>query len=249
MNSIEVVGGIVRKISGNSIDGLIGAFIENGNSKYSSFNGFESGSVLGKGRTHHYGAGVLLNVEREEKKGFYFQATGHAGGIKNNWSSSDFKEEVSYNTGHFYCGTVADTGYIIQAAKTLNCDVFGKFSWTYQKGDEADVNGENVEFAALNLIKTRLGTRVTFEGNSKFNAYCGLAWERDYNKKAKAKVNGYDVEVSGLTGNSLFFELGTSFKNNNWQFNLVASGYFGVHRGFNGSAIFTYSFWVIQKKE
>lgn len=244
-DSVEIITGIAEKITSNGKDGLIGAFVESGNGNYSTFNGFESGCVYGTGNAHYYGVGAMFSFEPSGKKGAYFQVTGQAGGIYNGWSSDDFKDQISYDTGHFYCGTDAGVGYILKTEKNLNCDIYTRFSWTHQKEDSADVNGENLQFDALNFIKTRLGTRITYERDEHFNAYWGFAWERQFNKKVEAKVNTYDVEVAGLEGSSLFYEIGTSFKaqnNVNWQFNILANGYVGVRRGINGTAFFTFLF-------
>ncbi len=246
VKSIDFVTGLAKEFSGSKGDLLLGVFFETGHGNYSTHNSFDNNVLVdGDGKAHYYGGGLMLHLEAPEEKVLYFQAIGRIGGMNNNWGTDDLKEKVSYDTRHLYFGATAGVGHQGNIGKYIGYDIYGKFMWNHQNGDDVDVNGEKIQFHDIDSVKTRIGLRVDYEGGKVVRPFLGLAWDREFNGEANAKVNGYRIDAPTLNGSTGLLELGISCRpgsKSNWQLDFAATGYIGVRRGLRGSAHFVCNF-------
>ena len=245
MHSTDFIAGLAKEFKDSKQDMLLGAFFEMGRGNYSSYNHFDLYDVRGDGNAHYYGGGLMFQLEPSQKQGLYLQAIGRAGSMSNDWSTNNYIEPVAYATNHSYYGAAATIGYEGKLSKNYGYDLYGKFMWTHQNGDDADIQGEKLQFQDIDSVKTRFGARLSYDGCKAVKPFIGLAWEREFKGEARAKVDGYEIDRPSLKGNSGLLELGVSYKpqsKSNWQLDLTATGYTGARRGVAGQAQFSWKF-------
>lgn len=244
MLSNNLVAGVSRKLSNfKTDDALLGLYFETGNSDYSTFNSTDEGSVFGEGSSQYCGGGLMFQMKMLENRALCLQTISRLGSLDNDWDSDDFSEKVVCNTNHVFMGSSFGVVYQGEIGNGFGYDVCGKVMWTHQNGTSADINGEKLEFNSIDQIKTRLGSTMAYS-NEKIKAFLSVAWERQFNENATATINGvYPLETQAFVGNIGLLEFGTSFTlHDNWQFDLVATDYFGVRKGFKGSAFLSFDF-------
>lgn len=245
MYSTDFIAGLAKEFKSTKQDMLLGAFFEMGRGNYSSYNHFDRFDVRGDGNAHYYGGGLMFELEHSQKQGLYLQAIGRVGSMSNEWSSNDYGDCVAYETRHSYYGAAATVGYEGKLSKNYGYDLYGKFMWTHQNGDGADIEGEKLQFQDIDSVKARFGARLSYDGCKAVKPFIGLAWEREFKGESRAKVNGYEIDRPSLNGNSGLLELGVSYKpqsKSNWQLDLTATGYTGARRGVAGQAHFSWNF-------
>ncbi len=245
IHSTDFIVGLSKEYDSSNGELTLGAFFENGRGNYSTHNDFEAGSVDGNGKASYYGGGLMLQLDSSKNKGLYVQAIGRIGRMKNKWNSGDFSEYVDYDTRHRYYGADFGLGYEGKASENRNYKFYGKFMWTRQKGDDANINGEKLNFDDISSMKARIGLRMDYKGYKTLKPFWGVAWEREFKGEAKSEVNGYDVEAPSLKGNTGLFEFGLKYKpisKSDWHFNFAVTGYVGARRGIDGQASFNFNF-------
>ena len=87
-------------------------------------------------------------------------------------------------------------------------DVYGKFFWTHQDGDGADMNGDAVHFNSVDSRRLRLGARFDWKVLEGVTPYAGAAWEHEYSGTTHAVANDFSIPDASLKGDSAVFELG-----------------------------------------
>jgi outer membrane autotransporter protein len=224
----------------------LGVFVEYGNGSYDTYNSFSNAaSVHGNGNTRHIGGGILgrLDFTGAGPGHFYTEASGRAGGVSNEYSSSELRDPwgqgASYESSSAYYGFHAGAGYVWNLADQVSFDVYGKYFWTRQEGDFLTLSsGDPVDFSAADSSRLRLGGRFSYVVNQYVSPYIGAAWEYEFGGEIQASSNGYAIDPPSLGGGSGIGELGLSFKPSPalpLSIDLGVQGYAGQREGVTGT--------------
>jgi len=218
-----------------------GAFFELGYSDYSSHNDFSTGYVRGDGHGKYYGAGLVARYDIP--CGFYTEGSVRFGRSESYWSSSQLG--ASYDSAGMYFGLHFGIGYIWKFAQNFKLDVYSKYFYAHQAGDDVTILGAPYKFDSVDSNRLRLGARFGYDFTEKFGAYAGAGWEREFNGTANATVYGYDILAPSLRGNSGIFEGGVTFKpskDSGFKTELGITGYVGQKKGVTGTLKLNYTF-------
>lgn len=193
---------------------LLGGFVEFGRAHLDTFNGFASGDVNGRGDSQYVGAGVLArySVASGPLAGLYAEGVGRLGTIDTAWHSGDLRDNLDrpadYDLSTPYFGAHVGLGYELSLADAVTVDTYGKFFWTHQNGDHADMNGDIVHFDDVDSRRLRLGVRLDLTAFENMRPYLGAAWEHEYSGTARAVAGDFSIPDASLKGDSGLFEVG-----------------------------------------
>ena len=197
---------------------VLGGFFEFGRAHLDTFNGFSAGNVNGRGDSHYLGAGVLARYDVAEGplSGLYVEGVGRMGSIDTRWHSDDLRDNMGrpadYDLSNPYYGGHVGLGHVLPLGDALDMDIYGKFFWTHQDGDEENMNGDNVHFNSMDSRRLRLGVRFDWDAPLGVTPYAGAAWEHEYSGTAHAMANEFSIPDASLKGDSGVFELGFSME-------------------------------------
>ncbi|MDR1871182.1 MAG: autotransporter-associated beta strand repeat-containing protein [Deltaproteobacteria bacterium] len=231
----------------------LGAFFEYGDGSYDTHNSFKNAAdVDGEGDTRYAGGGVLGRFELNKSSlgSYYVEASGRAGGVRNEYKNSDLRNlagrRAEFDTSTPYYGFHLGTGYIFSLTEATSLDVYGKYFWTSQEGESTRLStGERLKFDDANSSRVRVGGRLSIAVNDHVAPYFGAAYEREFEGKAKATVNGFKIKEPSLRGDTGVGELGLSFKPSAsvpLTLDLGAQGYVGKREGVTGSLKLKFTF-------
>lgn len=105
--------------------------------------------------------------------------------------------------------------------------------------------GEHLSFDDINSSRLRFGGRFAYILNEHVAPYIGAAWEHEFDGKARAKTNGFDIDAPNLRGNTGIGELGLSLTPSAdlpLTIDLGVQGYTGKHEGVTGSLMVKWEF-------
>lgn len=193
---------------------LVGGFVEFGRAHLDTFNGFDTGNVNGQGTSQYVGAGVLARYEVASGplSGLYLEGVGRIGNIDTKWHSGDLRDNMDrpadYDLSTPYYGAHVGLGHVLSLGDVVNVDTYGKFLWTHQSSDSADMNGEIVNFEGVDSRRLRLGVRLDVTAFENVTPYLGAAWEHEYSGTARAVARDFSIPDASLKGDSGVFELG-----------------------------------------
>src|SRR5699024_4139972 len=124
-------------------------------------------------------------------------------------------------------------------------DIYGQYHWNHQSSDSATIAGDTFEFDSMDSHRTRLGLRVNQQFSASTSGYTGLAWDHEFDGKAKARVHGLRTPSPSLKGHTGMLELGVAMQPTGAEvlsLNLGVQGYAGRRQGVAGSARFEWQF-------
>ena len=231
----------------------LGAFFEYGNGWYDTYNSFANAAdVHGEGDIDHLGGGVLARMDFSEAGPgmFYVEASVRAGGVSNDYKNSDLRDmnglAASYDSSSAYYGAHAGLGYVFNLTEKTALDLYGKYFWTRQNGDSLRLStGDSVRFDDVDSHRLRVGGRFVYAVNDLINPYAGLAYEHEFDGKARATTYGQAINAPSLQGGMGIGELGLAVKASKsmpLSVDLGVQGYVGVREGFTVSAQIRYDF-------
>ena len=226
-------------------DGLTtGAFFENGEGNYRTFNIFEGDFMRGDGEANYNGGGFF--ARKDNANGVYTEASLRAGNLQNELRKAviaDNKLE-GYDIDTFYYGAHVGIGKIIlRGSEGDSIDVYGKFIYTHHDSEDFAIGGDDFHFDSIDSERLRLGFRINEVQNDKLSMYYGAAWEYEFNGDANNTVIGCDISTPSLGGSTVIGEIGAHYKaNEKWTFNANLRGYAGQRDGFTGSVQANYAF-------
>ncbi|MDR0563761.1 MAG: autotransporter-associated beta strand repeat-containing protein [Azoarcus sp.] len=241
----------------------LGAFLEYGKGNYDTYNSFSNAAkVHGKGDLKQYGAGILgrFDAAASQTGNWYAEASLRAGRIDNDYGSSDLRDsqgrKAEYSAESAYASVHLGTGYVWKLTEKSTFDLYGKAFWTRQEGDSVRLStGEEVKFEDADSMRLRLGGRLSYTHtlNDRFayallsdrlTPYVGLAWEHEFDGKAKAKTNGYNIDSPNLKGNTGVAEIGFVLNSATLplSLDLGVQGYGGQRKGVTGSVRMKFEF-------
>jgi outer membrane autotransporter protein len=220
----------------------LGAFLEYGNGSYDTHNNFAgAASVKGDGDLAHYGVGVLGRLAF--RNGVYAEGSVRAGRLENDYGSAGLRDargrKAKYDAESAYASLHAGLGHIWPIDETAAVDLYGKYFWTRQQGDSVRLStGDPVRFSAIDSHRARLGARYTRALDKTLDAYAGLAWEHEFDGKARARTNGYRLDAPELEGGTGIVELGLTLKptpSRPLSLDFGLQGYAGQREGVTGN--------------
>ncbi|MGE4310367.1 autotransporter domain-containing protein [Desulfovibrio sp.] len=253
MHSLSLLAGLALGTDVTPGRLTLGAFFEYGNGSYNTYNSFSNAaSVDGNGNTHYLGGGILGRMDfiNTGPGRFYAEASGRAGNVYNKYESSDLRDangrEASYDSTSTYYGLHLGTGYIWNITDKASLDLYGKYFWTRQTGDSITLStGDPIDFDDVYSSRLRFGSRFAYAVNEYVSPYVGAAWEHEFDGKARASTNGYDMKAPSLRGDTGIGELGLTFTPSQTlplSFDLGVQGYVGKREGVTGSLQAKYEF-------
>jgi outer membrane autotransporter protein len=147
--------------------------------------------------------------------------------------------KAEYDSLSAYYGFHLGTGYIWNIAESASLDLYGKYFRTKLEGDSVKLStGEPVRFKDMVSSRLRFGGRFTYTVNEYFSPHIGTAIEYEFNGKARATTNGFDIAAPSMRGNTGIGELGLLFKPSltvPLSFDLGLQGYTGKKEGVTGT--------------
>lgn len=218
VKGFSLMVGAAKRIECASGESLAGVFFEGGRGRFDTFNEFTSGIVRGSGDSRYAGVGMLLR--HDFKAGAsgkpYVEGSLRVGRVSSDWTSNDMvgATRASYDTSSTYYGAHVGVGYVLPLAKQYSLDIFGKYYWTHQGGDNVTIAGDPYEFKAMDSHRTRVGARLGREFGKTVTGYAGATWEREFDGQARATVYGLDTPSPSLKGNTAMLEIGLDMKPN-----------------------------------
>ena len=231
-------------------EAVVGAFFEFGRAHLDTFNGFVSGDVNGRGTSRYAGGGLLarFDIGTGPLTGGYAEGVWRMGNMDTDWYSDDLRDNLNrpadYDLSNHYYGGHVGLGYLLPIGGLFDVDVYGKFFWTHQSGDKADMNGEIVNFNSVDSRRLRLGMRLDVTLFDTLTPYVGAAWEHEYSGTARAVAQDFSIPDASLKGDSGLFELGLSMEpaSGPLVFDVAFQGSTGERDGLGGHLSVLYRF-------
>ena len=231
--------GMARELTYKKSVLTIAPLIEYGRSNYDSY--LDSGTH-GSGKQQFLGVGAI--VRQDFTKGTYVEGSLRAGRMKGDYNSGDMN--ASYDTASNYFGLHLGVGKIVNLDKKNKLDIYGKLFYTKQAGDDVKLStGAVYNFEAIDSVRTRLGARWTAELAKNSNLYVGLAWDHEFDSKARATYKGFSTPTPSMKGDSCLLELGWQVKpkeTSPLSINLNLTSWCGKQKGVQFGAGFEWGF-------
>lgn len=232
----------IGKTNANGL--TVGAFFENGEGNYRTYNDVNGEFMRGDGEACYNGGGLI--VRKDNANGVYAEASLRAGNLQNELRNAVRGSEglTGYDIDTFYYGAHVGIGKVIaRGTEGDSIDVYGKFIYTHHDSEDFTIDGDEFHFDSVDSERLRLGFRINEVQNAKFAMYYGAAWEYEFNGDSNNTVVGYDLSTPSLGGSTVIGELGMHYKaNEKWSFDLNGRAYTGQRDGFSGSVQANYMF-------
>ncbi len=238
VRGVSFITGLDWRLPTESADTVLGVFFEGGFGDYDTrYGAGRSGAVKGDGNVNYHGAGVLGFVGLPS--GPYAEASLRGGQVRTDFSSTYTRDflgrDADYETSHAYYGAHGGLGLLWRPSERSVLDIYGKYLWLRQTSDDVDILGDNAHFKAIDSQRVRTGARFSHTLEKGFTPYAGVAYEYEFDGKARADVGGIALTGSSLQGGSVVGELGGVYKNPNGLFlELGVRGFEGTREGFAG---------------
>ena len=127
----------------------------------------------------------------------------------------------------------------------LRLDTSAQYMWAHVDSENTTILGERYHLDAMDSHRTRVGVKLNYTAESQYTPYIGIAWEHEFDGKAKSSVEGCAIDEADLGGSSGIVTLGVDFKpSENSPLTLEAgvTGYVGQHEGVAGQFRMQYTF-------
>ncbi|MDR2788061.1 MAG: autotransporter-associated beta strand repeat-containing protein, partial [Candidatus Accumulibacter sp.] len=245
--------GLARPIPAGEL--TLGGFIEHGGGRYDTQNRFpDLDSVRGKGEVDYTGAGLFAHLKAgETKRGHgYAEVSARFGKVEADFKTRDLTDEftgarAAYDSAAPYAGAHVGAGYQWERAGGADLNLYTRYLRTRQGSDTVRLpNGEPVKFEAVDSRRVSLGATWRQTLTPSTRAYLGVAWEHEYDGRAKAIGNGvYRLAIPDLRGNTTRVEVGLTVTPGPAQplsLDFGIQGYAGKREGVTGSFRLNYRF-------
>lgn len=249
---LSLVTGLARHAETAWADVLLGAFFEAGYGSLSTSREVAGTTIWGSGDTHYTGGGLLARIDlaRGLLRGLYVEGSGRAGEVATSWYSDDLLDNLDrpadYDLSTPYYGGHAGLGYRLPLGETWTLDLYGKYLFTHQNGQETGLHGDSIHFDAVDSSRLRLGARLDGNILPTASVYMGAAWEYEYLGTARAASHTSDMSIAstGMTGGSALFELGLAVTPEiaPLRLDLALEGAAGTRRSIGGRVQLVYEF-------
>lgn len=233
--------GFAKEVKNGSGTLLFGPMVEYGRGNYESH--LDDGTV-GSGTGQSFGVGVMARQTNDN--GFYYEGSLRYGKSTSTYSSNNLLagKTISYDNSANYWGAHAGVGKVVELSGDNSLDLYGKLFYTRQGASSVNVDGDTLDFSAVNSKRSRIGFRY-IHGTSKVRSvYAGLAWQYEFDGAAHATANGFSTPSPSVKGSSGMLELGVLIapKASPVSFDLGVSGWTGKQKGYSLNANMCWSF-------
>ncbi len=232
----------VGKTNANGL--TVGAFFENGEGNYRTYNNVNNEFMRGDGEANYNGGGFL--IRKDNANGVYTEASLRAGNLQNELRKAVRGSEglAGYDVDTFYYGAHVGVGKIIpRGNEGDSIDVYGKFIYTHHSSEDFNIDGSDFHFDSVDSERLRLGFRINEVQTNKLSMYYGAAWEYEFGGDADNTTVGYDLSTPSLGGSTVIGEIGMHYlASEKWSLDLNVRGYSGQRDGFTGSVQANYNF-------
>ncbi|MDO4219182.1 MAG: DUF6273 domain-containing protein [Synergistaceae bacterium] len=246
LNMFNVAAGVSGKVCDNL---TLGLFAEGGNGRYYTENKFVDADVFAKGDINYFGGGLFAKAEgRKTDLGqLHGEASVRVGHINSKYNSSTFDPTAytSFDMGGTYFGAHAGFGYKWNVKGGSNIDTYVKYLWNRQNSVSATLGNEGIDLDTINSNRLRAGFRYNSnEGKNGFNFFGGLAYEYEFDGKAKGSTDGLAIDTSDFKGGSGLAEFGVKFerKDSPWKGEVALQGFAGQRTGIGANVSVWYMF-------
>ena len=249
---LSLVAGLARHDEAAWADTLLGAFFETGYGNLVTAREAAGEIVKGYGYTRYTGGGLLarLDITQGFLRGLYLEASGRAGEITTTWSSDDLLDNMDrpaeYDLTTPYYGGHAGLGYLLPLNETWTLDLYGKYLFAHQEGQDTTINGDSFHFDAVDSGRLRCGTRLSGTVSPSGSVYLGAAWEQEVYGTARAASRSSNMSVpsTAMTGSSALFELGFTVtpEQSPLRLDMALEGSAGTRRSIGGHVHMVYEF-------
>ena len=232
----------IGKTNANGL--TVGAFFENGEGNYRTYNTLDGEFMRGDGEANYNGGGFL--VRKDNANGVYTEASLRAGNLQNELRNAVKGSDglAGYDIDTLYYGAHVGIGKVIPRGNDGDSiDVYGKFIYTHHDSENFKIDGDEFRFDSVDSERLRLGFRLNEVQNNKLNMYYGAAWEYEFGGDADNTVIDYDLATPSLGGSTVIGEIGAHYKaSDKWSLDLNGRAYVGQREGFSGSVQANYAF-------
>ena len=251
IDGVNLITGFAHTQTGENGDITGGAFIEAGWGDTATHNTLGGKRLKGNGNTHYYGAGILGRYEwtRGAVKGLYADAAVRAGKLSSDYHNNDATnikgQRVSYDIDSTYYAAHLGIGYQWDMTNALRLDTSAQYMWAHVDSENTTILGERYHLDAMDSHRTRVGVKLNYTAEPQYTPYIGIAWEHEFDGKAKSSVEDCAIDEADLGGSSGIVTLGVDFKpSENSPLTLEAgvTGYVGQHEGVAGQFRMQYTF-------
>jgi hypothetical protein len=145
-----------------------------------------------------------------------------------------------------YLGLQLGGGYVLSLSEKNALDLYGRYFWTRLGSENVTLTtGENVKFNSLNSHRIRVGGRYVHSVSSTQSFYAGLAFEHEFDAKAKATMDVNSIDAIGLKGSRGIGEIGMRFTPSEKRplfVDVGIQGYVGKRQGVAGNVRLNHAF-------
>src|SRR5690625_8041722 len=87
-------------------------------------------------------------------------------------------------------------GSLAQNDESSFVDLSAKYLWSRVGGKSTNVVGDSIDFKAINSHRIRVGAMFNRQYSDSWNLAMGIAYEQEFDSKAKASTNGADYNFA-----------------------------------------------------
>jgi hypothetical protein len=247
IDSFNVILGTSYAIRARRSNLTVGAFFEYGKGSYDTLNSIANqGDVRSDGDVDYVGLGFLgrYDFSKSRSGSSYAEFAAHFGRSTNKFSTSDMPVPVKFKFDSNYFGLNLGFGKIYKFSEDTSFDLFVKYLWTHQAGEEIWVSAnELVRFDNIESHRLRAGIRASFQATDTVRPYIGAAFEYESGGKAEASMFGSKIDVPELKGSTGIGEIGIAVNFSRMlTFDFGVKGYMGQRKGISGNAVLNFKF-------
>src|SRR5699024_141139 len=128
-------------------------------------------------------------------------------------------------------------------------DLSAKYLWSRIGGKSANVVGDTIDFKAINSHRLRVGAMFNRQYSDSWNLAMGIAYEQEFDSKAKASTNGanynFAIDAPNVRGGTGILTLKASTQpafNKDLRVDLSLDAYTGKRHGLGAKAKLSYAF-------
>ena len=239
-SSTAIVG-----VSTKKNNAVVSAFFEASDGNFSS----DLSSAHTSADMQAYDVGTAVRFMADNP--FYIDASFRLGVVKTDFDGHFSTESVSYNSDRVFQSLHGALGYDLELSDALSLDNYARYSFIHIEDDDIklhDKSGTDLQLDDVNSQAFRIGSRLKgYFGDNRLGSFrVGLAYEKVFEGKADAKVDGLKVNAPDLKGDIGILEIGIAKRptaDSPWGVDLTAKGYGGDREGLYGSATLNYVFF------